>query len=44
VKKPGATFEAIGTSVDSETDQGTVYPAFVYATQIAEVEVDTFPV
>ncbi len=36
-----ATFEAIGTSVDSETGQGTVYPSFVYATQIAEVEVDT---
>jgi len=36
-----ATFEAAGTAVDKETGQGTVYPSYVYATQIAEVEVDT---
>jgi CO/xanthine dehydrogenase Mo-binding subunit len=28
-------------AVDPETGQGTIYPAFVYATQVAEVEVDT---
>lgn len=36
-----ATFESIDASVDRETGQGSVYPSFVYATQIAEVEVDT---
>ncbi|MGO9683537.1 MAG: xanthine dehydrogenase family protein molybdopterin-binding subunit [Steroidobacteraceae bacterium] len=36
-----ATFETTGSAVDSKTGQGSVYPSFVYATQIAEVEVDT---
>lgn len=30
-----------GDMLDPVTGQGTVYPSFVYATQIAEVEVDT---
>lgn len=43
--KPIATsglFQPVaGKTVDPETGQGTIYPSFVYATQIAEVEVDT---
>lgn len=35
------TFEPGGGAGDRETGQATVYPTFVYATQIAEVEVDT---
>jgi len=34
-------FQPVGKSVDPETGQGTIYPSFVYATQVAEVEVDT---
>lgn len=37
-----ALFQCDGSDdLDSVTGQGTVYPSFVYATQIAEVEVDT---
>ncbi|MGI9380153.1 MAG: xanthine dehydrogenase family protein molybdopterin-binding subunit [Methyloligellaceae bacterium] len=35
------TFEPSGVYGDRETGQAIVYPTFVYATQIAEVEVDT---
>lgn len=34
-------FDPVSDTIDPETGQGTVYPSFVYATQIAEVEVDT---
>ncbi len=34
-------FQPVGSKVDPETGQGTLYPSFVYATQVAEVEVDT---
>lgn len=34
-------FDPVSDTVDPETGQGTVYPSFVYATQVAEVEVDT---
>lgn len=35
------TFSPSGFPGDREKGQGTVYPTFVYATQMAEVEVDT---
>ena len=36
-----ASFTPEGAPVDRNTGQGVLFPSFVYATQIAEVEVDT---
>lgn len=36
-----ASFNPPNTVLDPETGQGTPYPTYVYATQIADVEVDT---
>jgi len=36
-----ASFTPPGAPVDRNTGQGVLFPSFVYATQIAEVEVDT---
>lgn len=36
-----ASFTPDGAPVDRNTGQGVLFPSFVYATQIAEVEVDT---
>ena len=36
-----ATFNPPNTPLDPETGQGTPYPTYAYATQVAEVEVDT---
>jgi CO/xanthine dehydrogenase Mo-binding subunit len=36
-----ATFNPSNTFLDQETGQGNPYPTYAYATQIAEVEVDT---
>jgi len=36
-----ASFTPAGAPVDRDTGQGVLFPSFVYATQIAEVEVDT---
>jgi CO/xanthine dehydrogenase Mo-binding subunit len=36
-----ATFNPSNAFLDQETGQGTPYPTYAYATQIAEVEVDT---
>jgi CO/xanthine dehydrogenase Mo-binding subunit len=36
-----ATFNPPNTPLDPETGQGTPYPTYAYATQVAQVEVDT---
>ena len=36
-----ATFDPRNTPLDPETGQGNPYPTYAYATQVAEVEVDT---
>lgn len=36
-----ASFTPAGAPVDRKTGQGVLFPSFVYATQMAEVEVDT---